>query len=712
MSSTCTCFRSALLAGAWALLASGCGGGVADGGALPPLGDEIYISSPSSFGTSQTDRASVAIAGGASPPQGSSCPAFTGTLPPGYQVSWANSATGGSGTASSFLNCFLFVYVAWSASDIALAMGDNPITVTETGGGRSAQARITVVRVPDTTPPAVESTSPTPGAAGVPVNAVIVATFNEAMAPASLSGATIALKDSADNPVAATVTYVPSSFTARLTPASPLAFSSSYRATVTTGVTDASGNALPAPYEIAFSTAANPDATPPTVQSVSPVDGAACAPTAGSVTASFSEALDPGTINGNTFSVTGPGGLAVAGSVAYLDRVASFTPATALAHASTYTAALATGIADLAGNATAAPYQWSFTTLAAGSAGSWAPTSLGSAPYPRSGHVAVWTGNEMIVAAGLAYDTDFSRFDYTSQYGRYDPATGQWTRATGAPTGVRKVAAWTGSRMLVWGGYQAGQALSGGAAFDPSTNTWAVIATANQPSARIDQASAWTGSELVIWGGRSGNGSSVFGNGARYDPASDSWQAMSTLGAPSARYGHTAVWTGTELIVWGGIGATASALADGARYDPTTDTWTAISGVNVPSARYGHVAVWTGSRMIIWGSASIGTDSGGLYDPATDRWTSTNAACAPAARSWAPAIWTGTRMVIWGGVTGSSYLADGYEYDPVGNTWLKLTATGAPSARAEHTAVWTGTRSIIWGGSDGGVTNTGALLAP
>ena len=50
--------------------------------------------------------------------------------------------------------------------------------------------------------------------------------------------------------------------------------------------------------------------------------------------------------------------------VAYLDRVASFTPATALAHASTYTAALATGIADLAGNATAAPYQWSFTTLA------------------------------------------------------------------------------------------------------------------------------------------------------------------------------------------------------------------------------------------------------------------------------------------------------------------------------------------------------------
>ena len=72
--------------------------------------------------------------------------------------------------------------------------------------------------------------------------------------------------------------------------------------------------------------------------------------------------------------------------------------------------------------------------------------------------------------------------------------------------------------------------------------------------------------------------------------------------APSARVAHTAVWTdsGSEMIVWGGANS-GSYLNTGGRYNPVTDTWTATGTTNAPSARFNHTAVWTGSEMIVWG---------------------------------------------------------------------------------------------------------------
>ena len=63
-------------------------------------------------------------------------------------------------------------------------------------------------------------------------------------------------------------------------------------------------------------------------------------------------------------------------------------------------------------------------------------------------------------------------------------------------------------------------------------------------------------------------------------------------GPPDARGGHTAVWTGTEMIVWGG--STNMALNTGGRYNPSTDSWISTSTTNAPTARTAHTAVWTG----------------------------------------------------------------------------------------------------------------------
>ena len=86
----------------------------------------------------------------------------------------------------------------------------------------------------------------------------------------------------------------------------------------------------------------------------------------------------------------------------------------------------------------------------------------------------------------------------------------------------------------------------------------------------------------------------VLNTGGRYDPATDSWRPTSTLNAPSVRASHTAVWTGSEMIVWGG--GTFPDFNTGGRYDPATDSWRPTSTLNAPSARERHTAVWTGMK--------------------------------------------------------------------------------------------------------------------
>jgi Kelch motif len=121
------------------------------------------------------------------------------------------------------------------------------------------------------------------------------------------------------------------------------------------------------------------------------------------------------------------------------------------------------------------------------------------------------------------------------------------------------------------------------------------------------------------------------------------WMALlsqAALGAaPSPRYNHSAIWTGSEMIVWGGNAADGSALDDGARYDPGSRTWTPISTLNAPVSRYDHIVVWTGTEMIL---------RGGLRND-------------------------------------FNYANDGARYHLASNAWLPMTTNGAFAARAHGT---------------------------
>ncbi len=133
-----------------------------------------------------------------------------------------------------------------------------------------------------------------------------------------------------------------------------------------------------------------------------------------------------------------------------------------------------------------------------------------------------------------------------------------------------------------------------------ATNSWSTIDTANAPSAREMHTAVWTGSKMIVWGGQTNSGST--NTGGIYDPVSNTWTAMSTNNAPSPRKHQTAVWTGSKMIIWGGDSTYGGYyLKTGGVYDPLTDTWTTTSLSNCPDGRNTHTAIWTGDEMIIWG---------------------------------------------------------------------------------------------------------------
>ena len=352
------------------------------------------------------------------------------------------------------------------------------------------------------------------------------------------------------------------------------------------------------------------------------------------------------------------------------------------------------------------------------STNTWAATSTANAPTARGFHTAVWTGHEMIIWGGSDNDNQLN------SGGRYNPNSNSWTATNINVPASREfhTAVWTGSEMIVWGGVGTGLYLNSGGRYNPSTDNWTATSTTNAPDARFFHTAVWTGSEMIIWGGA--GQSDYLNTGGRYNPATNNWTATSTTNAPTARYLHTAVWTGNEMIVWGGFfyDTTEHYLNTGGRYNPGTNSWTATSITNGPSGRDDHTAVWTGTEMIVWGgvsSSGLGMNTGGRYNPVTNSWTATSTTNAPSGRNFHTAVWTGNEMIVWGGYfydTGDHYLNTGGRYNPDTNSWTFTSTANAPAPRSTHTAVWTNNEMILWGGyfSDGNdhFLNTGGRYHP
>jgi hypothetical protein len=231
----------------------------------------------------------------------------------------------------------------------------------------------TTGKTADTTPPTVIATNPASGITGVPANQAITATFSKVVDPATITASgtfTVAVAGVGGAAVPGTVSYAGS--TATFTPTANLAASTPFTATITNAAKDLSGNALVAgavPNPWSFTTGASADTTPPTITLTTPADASSNVLVNTAVNATFSKAMNPGTITAAgtfTLAVAGAGGAAVAGNVTYdsASHVATFTPAANLTARGHYTATITNAAKDLAGNALAAGTKvnpWSFT---------------------------------------------------------------------------------------------------------------------------------------------------------------------------------------------------------------------------------------------------------------------------------------------------------------------------------------------------------------
>jgi hypothetical protein len=213
----------------------------------------------------------------------------------------------------------------------------------------------------DTSKPAVNSTTPEHNSVAVEPNRAITVTFNEPIDPATITTNTFIVADVTGAAVTGSVTYEESSKTATLRHGGlfPL---TAYTATVTTGVKDLAGNAMGASYAWQFTTGEAPDITPPTVLATFPALNAGAVVMNTAVAVTFSEAIDPATINAQTFILMKDGATQVAGSATYFGTTALFRPTGNLLAGASYTVKITGGVKDLAGNALAEDFTWGFTT--------------------------------------------------------------------------------------------------------------------------------------------------------------------------------------------------------------------------------------------------------------------------------------------------------------------------------------------------------------
>lgn len=300
-----------------------------------------------------------------------------------------------------------------------------------------------------------------------------------------------------------------------------------------------------------------------------------------------------------------------------------------------------------------------------------------------------------------------------------------WTPILAPPAGFtgrwRSAQTWTGSEYFVWGGANGtGDVYFGdGARWNPKTGTWTKTAKApTELGERADATAVPTGLDVIVWGGQVVSGPTPGRNtGARYVAFKDEWVAMAASPL-EARYGHSAVWTGTKMLVWGGSGVGSEVFADGASYDPGVDTWTALPPAPI-SARTGAAAAWTGTEFIVFGGnvgEFVSTPDGAAFNPTTGLWRKLDPYPGPT-RQLAGVHIQASTVLVFGGFT----LTGTLELQDDGRWWSKsgwstvspLSLTSLTPAPRILPATWCrGEQCWIWSGCNDGKTGKLDKLVP
>ena len=261
----------------------------------------------------------------------------------------------------------------------------------------------------------VTAATPADGASDVAPNVRIAVAFSTAIDPATVNATSFLVKQG-DSALAGTVTVNPDGRTATFASGQSLPATALLSATLTRDAKGVAGETLAADFTWSFTTGADADTTAPSVTATTPGNGAIGATINTKIAVTFSEAMDPLTLNATTWSVK-QGTTLITGSLVYgsSGTTAVFTPTATLAINTAFTVTVTSGAMDLAGNPLAAPYSWTFTTgtsnakgppsVFLGTAGNFAVLSKsGISSVPGS----VIVGDMGVSPAAATYLTGFS----------------------------------------------------------------------------------------------------------------------------------------------------------------------------------------------------------------------------------------------------------------------------------------------------------------
>ena len=195
--------------------------------------------------------------------------------------------------------------------------------------------------------------------------------------------------------------------------------------------------------------------------------------------------------------------------------------------------------------------------------------------------------------------------------------------------------------------------------------------------------------------------------GARYSPSGDFWLPLSGSGAPGPRSDHTAIWTGNEMVLWGGVNLSGT-LNTGGRYDAVSDSWKPTSTSSSPDGRYFHTAVWTGSEMLVFGATAGG---GGRYC-ASQTTPQCSYSISPASANFSSSGGTGSVSVSasagcgWTAASDTNWVTISSSTSGTGNGFVSYSVSANPATNSRTATLLIAGKSvsITQQGSTGGCT--------
>lgn len=275
------------------------------------------------------------------------------------------------------------------------------ITTSVTDANRNALAenfvwQFTTENPPDISPPTVLSTFPTENATGVSIGATISVFFSEEIDSTTLDFNSLFLMGT--GLVGGSVEIAADNLSATFTPDANLDFGTAYTATMTTAVTDLSGNSFDQNKVWSFTTEAAPDTSAPTVINTSPTESATNIALDTSITVVFSETVNPATVNSNSFILQGGSPITGTVVVAPDNLSATFTPNSDLDFDVVYTATITTAVTDFSDNPLSQNKVWQFTTVP----DTIPPTVSSTTPVDGSSNIPVDTSITVVFSEPVA----------------------------------------------------------------------------------------------------------------------------------------------------------------------------------------------------------------------------------------------------------------------------------------------------------------------